>query len=174
METERTLLKDFSLLEMPKEEAAFVDRTLVPVLRFLPKVRHISALPGNVIEFLAQLRPIVGDRDFGIFSYSLGRALAGDVETCTARLLATAFVRFERMISNNATAFHQDERLTPEDVLADAATSWRIRVGPIILAMLDLAERGGHVRTAAEDVLFENLSHDQVESILGSLDCCQN
>ena len=169
IETERTLIRSFLPSQMLQDTADFSDRALDPVLQFLAIVRQVDALPENVIEFLSRLRPIVGDRDFGIMSYSLGRALTGDVETCTARLLVTAFEQIERMISNNAAVFHADERLTPEDVLMDAVTTWHVRVGPIILAMIDFARQGGHAHNNAEDILFSYLTHDQVENIISSL-----
>jgi hypothetical protein len=168
-ETERSLLKDFTPDEPTEDEASFVNQALAQALRFLQKCTPDSELPMNAAEFLLQLRLIVREKDYGISSYGLGRALAGALEIFSARLHEAALVQLERLISNNARAFHSDERLQPEDVLEDVVRNWRVHAGSIMLAMLDLGERAGHFTPEAENMLFKDLKGDEVERILDGL-----
>jgi hypothetical protein len=167
-ETERSLLRDFSPGEPTESEASFAARAIDQVLQFLPIAEPNGDFLTNLAEFLLQLRLIARDQDYGIGSYSLGRALVGDLETCSARLYESLLQQWERLTSNNATAFHSDERLQPQDAFGDAIKVWRVRSGATMLALLDLSQRAGHLTHHTEDALWKGLSSDDVESILGA------
>jgi hypothetical protein len=172
IETGRRLLNRFSLppSDVNHKEVEFVNLALDPVLKFLSRVKPVGDLPCDVVNFLATFRPIVAERDYGIMSYGLGRALAGDIETCSASLFATVVAQLELMISSNAAACHRDEYLEPMDAFRDAVDKWRVRTAPIILAMLDMSEQQGHVWPDAEDVIWNGFSREDVEHILGALE----
>ena len=168
-QTQRTLLTDFSPREPIGEEAAFVSQALAQALQFLSKARPDGELITTAAEFLLQLRLIVRENDYGISSYGLGRALAGDLEACSARMYENSLVQLEKLISNNASAADPDEYLQPEDVLHDVIRGWRVRGGATMLAMLDLSERAGLFTAQAESMLFDGLDLDGVESIFDAL-----
>lgn len=167
-ESERTVLKDFSLPDTIEDEATFADQLLEAVMWFLPRMAADEALPGNIVIFLAKFRPIVGSRDYGFLSYGLVRGLAGEVEVSTVELLKTVLHGLQQLTSSNAKAFHEDERLQPEHQFQDAVVDWRISTGPMILALCDVAERRGKHWSGAENLIFQQLSKDQARLILDS------
>jgi hypothetical protein len=169
-QTERALLKSFELSEPSKEDEAFLARVLDPVLSFMSEADCNAALPDNVAALLLRIRSAVRERDQGVMRYSLERALGGELEICSARLLISVLGRLHRILSMNAGAFHLDEHLQPEDEFREPFSAWKVEAGVLVLAMSDLRDRGNRSQNAADALVFSGLTGDEINRVLEAID----